>query len=89
MQALSEFFVPDQLARANELYGAIGTTVVTLGWFFFAGRAISLGMELDAVIFERVGSVSTFVFSLPVLRILPRRSRHLRTFFDLESDDPA
>ena len=89
MQALSEFFVPDQLARANELYGAIGTTVVTLGWFFFVGRAISLGMELDAVIFERVGSVSTFVFSLPVLRILPRRSRHLRAFFDLESDDPA
>ena len=30
-------------ARRRELYGAIGTTIVTLGWFFFLGRAMVLG----------------------------------------------
>jgi uncharacterized BrkB/YihY/UPF0761 family membrane protein len=84
LQALSEFYVPNQLSRANQLYGAIGTTVTTLGWFFFLGRAVSLAMELNAVLYERIGSVSTFVFSLPVLRILPRRMAWLRRFFDLE-----
>jgi uncharacterized BrkB/YihY/UPF0761 family membrane protein len=88
LQALSEFFVPDQLSRANQLYGAIGTTVTTLGWFFFLGRAVSLSLELNAVLYERVGSVSTFVFSLPVLRILPRHVAWLRRFFDLEISDP-
>lgn len=84
LQAVSEFYVPDQLSRANQLYGAIGTTVTTLGWFFFLGRAVSVAMELNAVLYERIGSVSTFVFSLPVLRILPRRMAWLRRFFDLE-----
>jgi hypothetical protein len=32
--------------------------------------------------------VSTFVFSLPVLRILPRHVAWLRRFFDLEISDP-
>jgi uncharacterized BrkB/YihY/UPF0761 family membrane protein len=86
LQALSEFFVPDQLSRANQLYGAIGTTVTALGWFFFLGRAVSLAMELDALLNEQFGSVSTFVFALPVLRILPRRVAWLRRFFDLEAE---
>ena len=40
MQAVSQLYLPDRLSRASELYGAIGTTIVTLGWFFFpAGRS--------------------------------------------------
>ena len=58
---------PGQLGRASQLYGAIGTTIVTLGWFFFLGRAMILGMSLDAVIYERFGSIS------PV-RLLPTGS---------------
>ena len=58
-------------------------TVVTLGWFFIAGRSIVVAMELNPVVYERYGSVSTIFFSLPVLRILPRRSLRLRRFFDL------
>ena len=57
----------------RELYGAIGTTIVTLGWFFILGRAIVLAMAVNAVIYERFGSISQFVFALPVLRPLPRR----------------
>ena len=83
MQAVSQFYLPGNLARAGELYGAVGTTVVTLGWFFILGRMVVVGMVLNSVIYERYGSVSTLLFSLPLLRILPRRSERLRRFFDL------
>ena len=74
---------PDRFDRASELYGAIGTTIVTLGWFFILGRAIVLAMAINAVIYERFGSISQFVFSLPVLRALPRRFEWFRRFFQL------
>jgi hypothetical protein len=48
------------------------------------GRAIILGMTLDAVIYEGFGSISQFVFSLPVARVLPRKSPWVRGFFDLQ-----
>lgn len=83
MQAVSQLYLPDRLDRASQLYGAIGTTIVTLGWFFFLGRAMVLGMTLNAVIYERFGSISQFVFSLPVVRIAARKSSWIRTFFDL------
>jgi hypothetical protein len=43
-----------------------------------------LGMSIDAVIYERFGSISQFVFGLPVIRVLPRKSAWIRRFFDLE-----
>ena len=87
MHAVSEFYLPDRFSRASELYGAIGATVVTLGWFFILGRAIVVAMVLNPVVYERYGSVSTLVFSLPVVRALPRRSARLRKFFDLGPPD--
>jgi len=85
MQAVSQLYLPNRLGRASELYGAVGTTIVTLGWFFILGRAIVLAMTLNAVIHERFGTISQAVFALPVLRILPRRSGRIRRFFDLDS----
>jgi uncharacterized BrkB/YihY/UPF0761 family membrane protein len=84
MQALSQLYLANQLSHASQLYGAIGTTVVTLGWFFFVGRAMVLGMSLDAVLYERFGSISQFAFSLPGVRVLPRKSKWIREFFDLQ-----
>jgi uncharacterized BrkB/YihY/UPF0761 family membrane protein len=84
MQAVSQLYLPSHLGRASQLYGAIGATIVTLGWFFFAGRAIVLGMAVNAVVHERFGSISQVFFALPVVRILPRRSAWIRRFFDLE-----
>ena len=84
MQAVSQLYLPSRLSRASELYGAIGTTIVTLGWFFILGRAMVLAMVLNAVIHERFGSISRVAFSLPVMRILPRRSAWVRRFFDLD-----
>jgi uncharacterized BrkB/YihY/UPF0761 family membrane protein len=89
LQVVSQFYIPSQVGRASELYGAVSATVVTLGWFFIIGRVVVLGMAINAVLYERFGSISTFVFSLPVVSILPRHSAWIRRFFGLEgaSDD--
>ena len=84
MHSISEFYLPDRLDRASELYGAIGTTIVTLGWFFILGRGIVLAMELNAAIYERYGSISQVVFSLPFFRVLARKSARTRRFFGLQ-----
>jgi uncharacterized BrkB/YihY/UPF0761 family membrane protein len=84
MHAISEFYLPDRLSRASQLYGAIGTTIVTLGWFFILGRGIVLAMELNAAIYERYGSISQVVFSLPLFRVLARKSGRVRRFFGLQ-----
>ncbi len=89
LQAVSQLYLPNKLNHARELYGAIGTTVVTLGWFFIIGRAVVFSMTLNAVMYDRVGSVATFVFSLPGIRVLPRRSPKLRTFFGLGPREEA
>jgi uncharacterized BrkB/YihY/UPF0761 family membrane protein len=86
MQLFSQLYLPDKIGRASHLYGAVGTTIVTLGWFFIAGRAIVLAMCLDAVIHERFGTISRLVFSLPLLRILARKSTWIRRFFNLEEE---
>jgi uncharacterized BrkB/YihY/UPF0761 family membrane protein len=86
MQAVSQLYLPNRMGQASELYGAIGTTIVTLGWFFILGRAMVLAMALNAVIHERFGTISQAVFSLPVLRVLPRKSRWIRRFFDLDPE---
>jgi uncharacterized BrkB/YihY/UPF0761 family membrane protein len=86
MQAVSEFYLPGRFERASQLYGAIGTTLVTLGWFFILGRAIVLAMTLDSVLYERYGSVASIVFALPGLRLIPRHSRRVRRFFQLDED---
>ena len=83
MHAVSELYLPDRLDHASQLYGAFGTTVVTLGWFFILGRAIIIAMELNPAIYDRYGSISQAAFSLPVFRGLARRSPRLRRFFDL------
>jgi uncharacterized BrkB/YihY/UPF0761 family membrane protein len=83
MHAVSELYLPDRIDHASQLYGAFGTTVVTLGWFFILGRAIIISIELNAAVYDRYGSISRVVFSLPVLRILARRSPRVRRFFDL------
>lgn len=89
MHATSQLYLPNQFARASALYGAIGVTIVTLGWFFILGRAMVLAMAFNAVIHERLGTVSQALFSLPILRALPRRSPWVRRFFDLEADGPT
>ena len=84
LQAISQLYLPNRFSQASELYGAVGIAIVTLGWFFIMGRVIVLSLSLDAVVYERFGSITTFVFGLPVLRSIARRSPWLRRFFGLD-----
>lgn len=86
LQVISTLILPDRFARASRVYGAVGATIVALGWLFIASRVMVLSMTVNAAIFERFGSTTRFVFSLPGLRALARRSAWLRRFFDLEDE---
>jgi uncharacterized BrkB/YihY/UPF0761 family membrane protein len=88
MQAVSQLYLPGRFSRASELYGAIGTTVVTLGWFFIIGRAIVLAMAVNASVFERFGTLSDALSSLPGVRAVLRRSPGLRRTFDPHRGEP-
>ncbi len=88
MQAVSQLYLPHEFSQASELYGAIGTTIVTLGWFFILGRGIMLALSLNAAMYERVGSITGAVFSLPILRLLPRHFGPLRRMLAEEYPDP-
>lgn len=89
LQLVSQLYLPGKIADASDLYGAFGATVVTLGWLFALGRAIVLGMVLNAVVHERVGTISASLFSLPLLRALPRRYAEVRRYFGLDEDGSA
>lgn len=84
LHAVGQWYLPGRFERASQLFGAIGVTVVTLGWFFLIGRAAVISMEINSVVYERIGSLSQVVFGLPVLRSLAHRSSRLRRFFALD-----
>jgi hypothetical protein len=58
-----------------------------LGWFFILGRAIVLAMTLNAVVYERIGSLSMFIFALPLLRALAARSARVARVFGIDHSD--
>ena len=89
LQAVSQLYLTSRISGASELYGSIGAALVVLGLFFIVGRAVVLSLSLNAVVFERFGSISTFVFGLPVLRALPRRSTRFRRYFGLDGEERA
>jgi membrane protein len=86
MQLVAQLYLPGQIGRASALYGAIGTAIVTLGWFFFLGRSVVIAMAVNATVHERHGSISHVVFSLPVIRLIPPRSARVRRFFGLDDE---
>ena len=87
MQAISQLYLPNQFSQASQLYGTIGAAIVILGWFFILGRAIVLALALNAAIYGRVGSITGALFSLPVMRILPRHIGPLRRMLAEEYPD--
>jgi len=87
LQGFTQFYVSNQLSHASDLYGSIGIVVVTLGWFFIIGRLFVVSFVLNAVIFERFGSLTEFVFALPGVRRIPKRYPQLARWFGLHVDD--
>ena len=86
MQAVSQLYIPNRISGASDLYGGIGVTVVALGWLFIIGRTMSFSFAVNAALFDRFGSLSQPIFSLPVLRVLPRKSARIRSYFGLDDD---
>ncbi len=89
LQWFVQFYLPAKLDGVTALAGGIGTAVVTLGYMFMIGRVMASSFILDAVVYERVGSVSVFLFGLPGLRRLPARFPRLRRYFDLDPAEPG
>lgn len=84
LQAVSQLYIPGRISGASDLYGGVGITVVALGWLFIIGRTLSFAFSLNAALFDRFGSLSQAIFSLPVLRVLRSRSARLRSYFGLD-----
>ena len=86
MQMISQLYIPGKVADASDLYGGIGISVVALGWLFVFGRSLSFAFSVNAALFDRFGSLSTPIFALPVVRVVPRHSRRVREYFALENE---
>jgi uncharacterized BrkB/YihY/UPF0761 family membrane protein len=89
LQWFVQLYAADQISGASAVYGSFGLVVVTLGWFFILGRLFVAANVVNAVIWERFGSIAEFVFSLPGIRAIPRRFRFVARFFDLDPDTDA
>lgn len=93
LQWVMQYYLPGRIERASDLTGSMGLTVAALGYLFIVGRIMAASLILNAVVWERLGSITEVVFSLPLLRQLPARSPALARFFDLvpptDPDPPA
>lgn len=86
LQLVTQLYLPNQVSNASQLYGQLGVLVAFLGWFFFLGRTIAFACAVNAVIYERVGSLSTVFFGLPVLRLIPQRVPAVGRYFALDHE---
>ena len=85
LQWFMQFYLPHELAQTSKVAGQLATSMVALGYLFLIGRLMAVSFVVDAVLFEEVGSLSRFVFGLPVIRAIPRRYPIVARFFDLDS----
>ncbi len=86
LQWVMQYYLPGRLERASDLTGSLGVTLAALGYLFMIGRVMASSLILNAVIWERVGSITGLVFGLPFLRRIPEGSPRVAHFFDLASD---
>jgi hypothetical protein len=86
LQWVMQFYLPTRLEHSTAMSGTLGVSVAALGYMFLIGRLMVSSFILDAVIYDRVGSVSGLLFALPVLHRVPKRFPKVATFFDLERD---
>jgi uncharacterized BrkB/YihY/UPF0761 family membrane protein len=82
-------YLPDKIERMSDTYGSLAVSVATLGYFFSVGRLLASAFTLNAVAFERFGSVSHYVFSVPGVRAVPTRWPAVARYFDLDGAQRA
>ena len=84
VQWFMHYYLPHKIASASEVMGTLGITVASLSYLFIIGRTMAATLVINAVLFERLGSISELVFALPVLRRVPVRFPSVGRFFDLK-----
>ncbi len=86
-QGIIQFLIPGRVSHASQLYGAIGIVIVALSWFFLLGRLFVASFAINAVIWDRFGSLTTFL--LRSKRLSKELDRHpkVKTFLVEGSDD--
>lgn len=89
VQWFMHFYLPFRIEASSQTMGSLSVTVASLGYLFVIGRLMAGTVVLNAVVFEQVGTISAFVFGLPMLERIPRRFPKVAAFFDLPVDDPA
>jgi uncharacterized BrkB/YihY/UPF0761 family membrane protein len=82
-------YLPDKITRMSETYGSLAISVATLGYFFSIGRLLAGAITVNAVVFERFGSLSHYLFAVPGLRAIPRRWPAVARYFDLDGAQRA
>ena len=88
VQWFMHYYLPYKIESASETMGSLSVTVASLGYLFAVGRVMAGTVVLNAVLYERFGSLSSFVFDLPGVRRLPVRYPKVATFFDLDGAPP-
>lgn len=89
LQAVMHVYLPGRVDRTSDTFGSLAATVAVLGNFFFIGRIMAASFVINAVTYERFGSLSQLVFGLPVLQRLPRRYPSLARYFSLDDVAPT
>lgn len=82
-------YLPDKIERMSATYGSLATSVATLGYFFAIGRLMTAAFAVNAVVFERFGSISHPLFAVPGLRRIPQRWPVVARYFDLDGAQAA
>ena len=85
VQWFMHYYLPYKIQSASETMGSLSVTVASLGYLFVVGRVMAGTVVLNAVVFERFGSISQFVFELPLIERIPARFPKVATFFDLDN----
>jgi hypothetical protein len=86
LQWFMHFYLPHKIASASEVMGSLGVTFASLGYLFLIGRVMAASLIVNAVLFDRFGSISELFFDLPLVRRVPERFPRVKEFFDLQPD---
>ncbi len=85
-QGAIQFLIPGRVSHVSQLYGALGIVIVALSWFFLLGRLFVASFAINAVIWERFGSLTTFLLRSKRLSKELERHPHIKTFLVEGSD---
>ena len=82
LQWFMQFEAPGKISHASKLYGSIGIVIVSLGWFFLIGRFFVMSFAINAVVWERFGSLTTWLMQWGRLKRTVDNHPRMQRFLD-------